>query len=190
MNRKIIVMLTVAALVVACNSNKKSSSDTNVTQTETRSEGNHERKIVIKLESKSNSGATGTVTFTEKEGVVYMQLKGSGFTPGEHAIHLHEFANCSANDGISAGGHWNPTSEAHGKWGKPPYHKGDIGNFIADTDGNVNFTFQTDQWCLGCGDDTKNIIGKSVIIHEHPDDFVTQPTGNAGGRICCGEILE
>lgn len=52
----------------------------------------------------------------------------------------------------------------------------------------INMT--TDQWCLGCEDETKNIIGKAIIVHAGVDDFVTQPTGDAGGRVSCGGIIE
>src|SRR5699024_1000436 len=142
--------------------------------------------------SKSETNSTGEVLFTEMEnGVVRMRAKFSNMTPGTHAIHLHEKADCSSEDGTSAGGHWNPTNEKHGKWGDPEgYHKGDIGNFEVDEDGNGELTFETDEWCIGCDDDTKNIVGKAVIIHESPDDFVSQPTGDAGGRVSCGGIIE
>jgi Cu-Zn family superoxide dismutase len=115
----------------------------------------------------------------------------SGLTEGEHAIHLHEKADCSAEDGTSAGGHWNPTNQPHGKWGSPEgYHKGDIGNFMADTDGNGTITMTTDEWCIGCEDTNKDILGKGIIIHEGVDDFTTQPTGDAGGRVSCGGIIQ
>ncbi|HRV56153.1 MAG TPA: superoxide dismutase family protein, partial [Mangrovimonas sp.] len=50
--------------------------------------------------------------------------------------------------------------------------------------------FSTDEWCIGCGDPKKDILGKGLIVHEGADDYVTQPTGNAGGRISCGGIIE
>lgn len=188
--KRIILSLVLVTIMLSCQSNKSQDNNETTAQTETISNEDFEKQIVVQLESKSESGASGTVTFTQKDGVVYMVLKGKGFTPGQHAIHLHEKADCSSCDGKSSGGHWNPTSEDHGKWGTPPYHKGDIGNITADSEGNVLFTFQTDEWCLDCKDETKNIIGKAVIIHDGIDDFVTQPTGNAGKRICCGAILE
>jgi Cu/Zn superoxide dismutase len=63
----------------------------------------------------------------------------AGLKPGVHAIHIHEKSDCSAADGSSAGGHWNPTFKKHGKWGVGEYHKGDIGNF-ADANGNGTIT--------------------------------------------------
>lgn len=149
------------------------------------------KKIKLKLEPKSNSNVLGNVVFTEENGTVKMVAILEGLTSGLHAIHLHEKADCSSADGKSTGGHWNPTAQPHGKWGATEgYHKGDIGNFKADENGNGSITFSTDQWCIGCEDKTKDILGKAIIVHTGEDDFVTQPTGAAGGRISCGAIIE
>ncbi|MDX1364569.1 superoxide dismutase family protein [Arenibacter latericius] len=147
--------------------------------------------LKFSMEPKSDSNVTGDVTFTEENGTVRMQATLTGLTPGEHAIHIHEKADCSAADGTSTGGHWNPTFQQHGKWGdEAGYHRGDIGNITADEDGNATLDFSTDEWCLGCDDETKNVIGKAVIVHQGVDDFVTQPTGAAGGRVSCTGIIE
>ena len=110
------------------------------------------KQLNLTFETKSNSGVTGTATFTEKDGMVTLTANLSGLTPGEHGIHIHEKADCSAADAASAGGHWNPTFKKHGKWGSAEYHKGDIGNFTADANGNGTIKFSTDEWCIGCGD--------------------------------------
>ncbi len=150
-----------------------------------------EETIAFKMEPKSDSKVAGEVTFTEKDGEVMMKATFSGLTPGEHAIHIHEKADCSAADGTSTGGHWNPTSEPHGKWGASEgYHRGDIGNFTADADGNATVEFTTDLWCLSCEDATKNITGKAVIVHQGVDDFVSQPSGAAVARISCTGIIK
>lgn len=151
-----------------------------------------EKKAVAVITQKSESGVAGTVTFTESEegNEVMLDARISGLTPGSHAIHIHEFGDCSSDDGKSAGGHWNPTGMAHGKWGSDAYHKGDIGNLEADENGEVVMTMSTDKWCIGCADSTKNILNRAIIIHQGTDDFKTQPTGDAGGRVGCGTILE
>lgn len=149
------------------------------------------KTLKFSLEPKSDSNVKGEVSFIEENGTVSMNANLSGLTPGEHAIHIHEKADCSSADGKSTGGHWNPTFAPHGKWGSTEgYHRGDIGNFTADAEGNATVEFSTDEWCLGCGDETKNLIGKGVIVHQGEDDFVTQPTGDAGGRISCAGIIE
>ena len=147
--------------------------------------------IKFSMEPKSDSNVKGDVTFTEENGAVKMMAMLSGLTPGEHAIHIHEKADCSSADGKSSGGHWNPTNEPHGKWGATEgYHKGDIGNFTADSEGNATVEFSTDQWCIGCEDENKNISGKAVIVHQGVDDFTSQPSGDAGARVSCTGIIE
>lgn len=140
------------------------------------------------VNSKSGTNTQGTAKFTQTGKNVALDLNVYKLTPGIHAVHIHEKGDCSAADASSAGGHWNPTTEAHGKWGHNGFHKGDIGNLTADKDGTARLVFKTDKWCLGCTDETKNIMGKSLVIHADKDDFTTQPTGNAGGRVGCVEI--
>lgn len=149
-----------------------------------------DKTVTIALQPKSNSAVAGIALFTEKKGTVQLKVTLSGLQPGVHAIHIHEKADCSAADATSAGGHWNPTFSKHGKWGEGEYHKGDIGNFTADAKGNATVEFATDQWCIGCGDPNKDILNKGLIVHEKADDFVSQPTGNAGGRVACAGIIK
>ncbi len=156
----------------------------------TNNSTNDSKKLVLSFESKSNSKVTGTASFIEKNRTVTFAAKISGLNPGVHAIHIHEKSDCTAADGSSAGGHWNPTFKKHGKWGETECHKGDIGNFTADENGNGTITITTTEWCLGCADETKNILGKGLIVHQGADDFVTQPSGNAGARVACAGIIK
>ena len=144
-------------------------------------------KAEAKLESRSGSKVTGKVTFSQQGGKVSMKVTVNGLTPGEHAIHLHEKGDCSAPDATSAGGHWNPTSEDHGKWGHAPFHHGDIGNLVADAKGKATLTVESELWTIGDGKPS-DVLGHAVIVHAQQDDFTTQPTGNAGGRVACGVI--
>ncbi|WP_308993005.1 superoxide dismutase family protein [Mariniflexile litorale] len=149
------------------------------------------KELTVELVPKSDSNVSGNVIFIEEDGKVSMTATISGLEPGEHAIHIHESSDCSSPDGKSAGGHWNPTNQPHGKWGSEAgYHKGDIGNLTADENGNASISISTDEWCIECGDDTKDIIGRGIIVHAGVDDFTTQPTGDAGGRVSCGGIIE
>lgn len=141
-----------------------------------------------KVNSKSGTNTQGTANFMQKGKMVEMDLNVYKLTPGIHAVHIHEKGDCSATDASSAGGHWNPSNNDHGKWGTEHFHMGDIGNLVADKDGTARIVFKTDKWCLGCSDESKNILGKAIVIHAAKDDFKTQPTGNAGGRVGCVEI--
>jgi Cu-Zn family superoxide dismutase len=146
-------------------------------------------KAVAELESRSGSTVTGKVTFTQHGGKVSMKVVVNGLTPGNHAIHLHDKGDCSAPDATSAGGHWNPSSEDHGKWAHAPFHHGDIGNLVADAKGKAELHMESDLWTLGDGKPS-DVIGHAVIVHAKEDDFTTQPTGNAGGRVTCGVITK
>lgn len=175
MKKIILSFAIITALVVGCKTSTKS---------------NDAKTLTVALEPKSGTAVTGTATFTEKNGKVTVTAKMAGLQPGVHAIHIHEKSDCSAPDASSAGGHWNPTFKKHGKWGVGEYHRGDIGNFTADAQGNGSITLTTDEWCIGCEDETKNILGKGLIVHQGADDFTTQPTGNAGGRAACAGIIK
>ena len=102
------------------------------------------------------------------------------------AVHLHANADCG-DMGKAAGGHWNPTNAQHGKWGGNSFHSGDIGNVKLDMNGNGSLDLETDLWSIG-GDSSTNILNRAIIVHGGEDDFVSQPSGNAGGRIGCGVI--
>ena len=144
-------------------------------------------KATAKLESRSGSTVSGKATFSQHGGKVSMKLTVNGLTPGEHAIHLHDKGDCSAPDATSAGGHWNPSSEDHGKWGHAPFHHGDIGNLVANAKGKATLTVESELWTIGDGKPS-DVLGHAVIVHANKDDFTTQPTGNAGGRVACGVI--
>jgi Cu-Zn family superoxide dismutase len=175
MKKIILSIVLLIAIIIGCKT-KGNSSDS--------------KKLNLTFESKSNSNVTGTASFTEKKGKVTFIAKISGLKPGVHAIHIHEKSDCSAADGSSAGGHWNPTFKKHGQWGVGEYHRGDIGNFIADEKGNGTITLTTDEWTIGGEDETKNILGKGLIVHQGADDFVSQPAGNAGARVACSAIIK
>jgi Cu-Zn family superoxide dismutase len=148
-----------------------------------------EKRAIAKIEAKSGSTVSGTVTFTEKDGIVTMKAALAGLSEGNHAIHIHAIGDCSAPDGKSAGGHWNPTNENHGKWMEAPFHIGDIGNLVVGADGTGTIERETNLWSIGGKEANKNVVGHAIIIHEGPDDFSSQPSGAAGPRIGCGEIV-
>jgi len=145
------------------------------------------KKAVAAIESRSDSHLTGKATFLEVNGKVTLRLRIRGAEPGTHAVHLHENGDCTAPDGASAGGHWNPTHEDHGKWVRPPFHHGDIGNVEVGSNGKGTLILTTDLWTIGGATET-DVVGKGIIVHAKADDFTTQPTGNAGGRVGCGVV--
>jgi len=150
---------------------------------------NEERRAEAVIEGKSGSKLTGHAMFVQKKNLVTLELTLENAPPGLHAVHLHEKGDCSAPDATSAGPHWNPTSMAHGEWGHNPFHHGDIGNVEVGKDGKGRTTLETELWSIG-GPPVGDILGRAIVVHAGPDDFVTQPTGNAGGRIGCGVVRD
>lgn len=106
---------------------------------------------------------------------------------GEHGFHVHEHGDCSAPDATSAGSHFNPADSAHGRVGEGEHHAGDSDNITASDEGVATVDSLLQGATLGDGG-PGDIVGKAVIVHADPDDYTTQPTGNAGARLACGVI--
>ncbi len=181
---KTVSFLLVAVLMASCN--MKSNSEKEHKDVKDVKEA---KSAIALLSSASGSSVNGEAKFTKVENGVKMQVSVEEISPGPHAIHLHEKGDCSAPDATSAGGHWNPTSEMHGKPGEGEHHAGDIDNIIAKKDSTAQFEIVMKNWTIGDGSKS-DILGKSVIIHAGPDDFESQPSGAAGARIACGVIEE
>lgn len=149
-----------------------------------------EQTAMAVLSGASGSEVSGTATFTQTaEGKVKLVLSVNNLSTGKHAVHLHENGDCSAEDASSAGGHWNPEGEEHGKRGEDEFHAGDINNLTVGEDGLGSLVMVVDGWSIGDGQDT-DILNKAVIIHAEADDFTSQPSGDAGSRVACGVIQE
>lgn len=137
------------------------------------------------LPTKGNDVA-GTITFTQNDGRVKVMARMSGLKPGLHGIHIHETGDCSAPDGSSAGGHYNPGGSRHGHPHGGEHHAGDLPMLDADANGNATMT--TEVLGISLHEKGNDIVGRSVIVHAGADDYVTQPAGNSGPRVACGVI--
>jgi len=141
------------------------------------------KAVAILLPTKA-SKVQGRVTFTQTDGTMHVHADIYGLAPGDHGFHIHEFGVWS-EDGLAAGGHYNPTHEMHAGIDTPKRHIGDLGNITANENGNA--TVDLDDPSLSFHGPT-SIIGRGLVVHEKADDFKTQPTGNAGGRVAVGVI--
>jgi Cu-Zn family superoxide dismutase len=103
------------ATVTETETEEKTQNATNTNTKERPAYFNETKKVTMALDPKSNSGVKGNVVFKQEKGIVSMIAVLNGLTEGEHAIHIHEKADCSSDDGKSSGGHWNPTAQPHGK---------------------------------------------------------------------------
>lgn len=133
--------------------------------------------------------ASGKVRFTPAPNGVHVSVDLGGLSPNtEHGFHIHEKGDCSSSDGMTAGGHFNPDSMAHGAYDHPPHHLGDMPNIKADSRGEVHASFDVPNLSIGSG--AADLIGHGVIVHRDPDDYKSQPAGNSGPRVSCGIIVK
>lgn len=135
----------------------------------------------------------GWARFTEDAtGTVHLRVHVKGLAPGLHGIHLHAVGSCvlgTATPFSSAGGHHNPLAHDHGLESPTGAHAGDLPNLVVNEDGVGHLDTPTDLATLSAGPTSLfDADGSAVIIHAAPDDQVTNPTGNSGGRIACGVI--
>lgn len=130
----------------------------------------------------------GYVWFTQSGEELQIQGKIKGLQPNStHGFHVHQFGDTSAEDGTSAGGHYNPGNDPHGAPDDPQaqHHAGDLGNIQANAQGIAEFTKTVDFVSLR-GD--RGILGRAIVVHGGADDFTSQPSGDAGPRIGLGTI--
>lgn len=136
--------------------------------------------------SDSHPNIHGWVHFYQlNDGVlVVAEVKGLPYQPGScqngvFGFHIHEGASCTGNSNdpfANTGGHYNPNNCDH------PMHAGDLPPLF----GNHGYAFMsvfTDRFSVD------DVIGRTVVIHASADDFTTQPSGNSGAKIACGQIL-
>lgn len=142
-------------------------------------------KAVAVLHPTQGNNVTGTVYFSRTPKGIKVSADVMDLSPGKHGFHIHEYGDCTASDGTSAGGHFNPENQPHAGPDQVKRHVGDLGNIEADNSGNAHYE-RTDTHLKFDGRDS--IIGRGVIVHAGIDDLVSQPSGNAGPRIACGVI--
>ncbi len=146
-----------------------------------------ETRATATLEPTKDSTTKGIVTFVQSGGKVTVTADITGLKPNqEHGFHVHEKGDCSSGDGMSTGGHFNPDGVPHGNAQPADGHAGDMPNLKADANGNAKATFEATRMTVAEG--KSSIVGKGLIVHRDPDDYKTQPTGNAGPRLACAVI--
>ena len=138
----------------------------------------------------SNSGVSGKAIFIKTSKGTKLTLSLDGKRNTTVAAHIHSGSECDYIDGRKAMGHWNPTGEVHGYWGAESFHSGDLGNVKLNGEGKGELVVvdNNKRWSLE-KTGNKSVAGKTIIIHSGYDDGISQPTGNAGGRVGCGVIV-
>lgn len=184
---KVTAVVTFIILFAACNTKEVEKEEVvnheeNVHQQEALT--NFEKAICVLHPTEGNE-VNGTVHFAKTDSGVLVTVNIRGLAPGKHGFHIHEFGDCSASNGTSAGGHFNPGGHEHGSPNSEMRHKGDLGNVTANEQGIAQMEHLDKHLKLN---GENSIIGRSIIVHADEDDLTSQPTGNAGARVACGVI--
>lgn len=141
-----------------------------------------------RLEARSGSSLAGNVRLMQHGEHLMVMADVTGLKPGQsHGFHIHEKGDCSAVDGMSAAGHFNPAAKPHGP-ADADHHGGDMPALLADANGKAMARFHLTGITLDDG--PTGVVGRSIIVHKDPDDYKTQPTGNSGARLACGIIVK
>jgi len=145
-----------------------------------------EPRANAQLKPTKGSKTFGEATFEQVGDKVRVVIFVQGLIPGqEHGLHIHEGADCSG-DAMGAKGHFNPHGKPHGQHGSADSHAGDLPSLKANKAGRGNVQVEVSGITVSPG--PASIIGRGLVVHASPDDFNTQPHGNAGARIACGVI--
>ena len=170
--KKAFSLLIVATLIVSCTSEKPHEVSSHTTP----------ESAVAVIHSINDSNVSGTVNFENTAEGVQVTASISGLTGSMHGFHIHQYGDCTAEDGTSAGGHFNPGGNDHAGPDAMNRHMGDMGNISADENGNATLEY------VDSTIDMYQIIGRGIIVHGGVDDLESQPSGAAGPRIGCGVI--
>ena len=185
-----LIFAAIGMLLIASACNIGDTSNKPVTEQDNTSMVSHDNsnaisKAICVLTPTEGNNVKGIVTFTQKASGILIVADVEGLSEGKHGFHIHEFGDISKLDGTSAGGHFNPDHKDHAGPDNEIRHAGDFGNIIADENGNAHYE-RVDSLISFKG--INNIIGRAIIIHADEDDLVSQPTGDAGGRVAYGVI--
>ena len=128
----------------------------------------------------------GTATLTQTGDSIRVRIESASLPAGPHGAHVHAVGLCTPPGFDSAGPHWNPTAQQHGKNNPAGMHKGDLPNLLVDAAGRgaLEYTIPGATMMGGTGP-LMDGDGAAVVIHANADDYRTDPSGNSGGRIAC-----
>ena len=150
-------------------------------------------KLVVPIKTSAGQDA-GTATFRQlKDNQLSIKLNLKNLPFGEHAVHIHEHAVCTAPDFKTAGGHFNPAGKQHGTMNPAGHHNGDLPHNISiGEDHTGTASFKVDDLSLDPAAANSILAngGTAIMVHEKADDMKTDPAGNAGARIACGTITK
>ena len=176
-------LLLAAGLLGACQSGSESADSAQQTETEPAAPA-VERAVAVIHPTEGNE-VSGTVLFSRENEGIRIQARLQGLSEGAHGFHVHQYGDCTASDGTSAGGHFNPFDMPHAGPTDAKRHVGDLGNISADAEGVGTYN-RVDTVVAFSGQ--ANVLGRAMVVHGGEDDMSSQPSGAAGPRVACGVI--
>ncbi|QAY79727.1 superoxide dismutase family protein [Sphingosinicella sp. BN140058] len=146
------------------------------------------RTAAAELRNASGAGVA-RASVEELEDSVRVRVEASGLPQGAYGVHVHTTGACDAPAFTTAGPHWNPTGQQHGKDNPQGMHKGDLPNLLVGADGTGSFEYTIAGASLSGGPNPMlDADGAAVVVHQSADDYRTDPSGNSGNRIACGVL--
>ena len=133
----------------------------------------------------------GNATLRETSSGVLIKVDLMNVPPGVHALHVHTTGKCDAPMFMTAGGHFAPGGTKHGLMATGGPHAGDLPNIFVPADGKLSLEVLEPGVTLAAG--PRSLLdadGSAIVLHATADDYMTDPAGNAGGRIACGVITK
>lgn len=150
-----------------------------------------EERLAAEADVRDTGGRTrARAEITQVGDSIRVKVESAGLAAGAYGAHLHAVGRCDAPGFESAGPHWNPSGQMHGKDNPQGMHKGDLPNLLVGADGQGRFEFTVPDASLSSGR-VRTLLdgdGAAVVIHQRPDDYRTDPSGNSGARIACGVL--
>jgi Cu-Zn family superoxide dismutase len=137
----------------------------------------------------SNGEPAGPARLIEVDGKISLSLALAGLPAGTHGFHLHTTGTCTGPDFKSAGGHLNPFGKQHGTDNPAGSHVGDLPNLVVGADGAATLSIPLSENRSELMAQLFDQDGTAIVIHDKPDDYKTDPAGNAGDRIACGVLM-
>ncbi|MBU8790635.1 superoxide dismutase family protein [Oceanobacillus caeni] len=192
MKRFILLMFLTSTVLMACNQTTQDKEENQNSQEPEHQEVNStvNKNVLVDLKNSDGEVVANASLVESESGGVNISIKGENLPPGGHGFHIHENGSCIAPTFESAGAHFNPTGKKHGLENPEGPHAGDLKNINVGANGKLSIEALADMVTLE--KEKKNSLlkegGTSLVIHSDPDDYVSQPAGNAGDRIACGVI--
>lgn len=189
-----ISLFSIVFLLSACGTGKSGAEEeveeTEQTEQESEAVSSTEAVHVELINTAGEKVGIAQLTPVVDGGGVNINLEAWDLSPGIHGFHIHEKGVCEEPDFETAGGHFNPENREHGFDNPEGPHAGDLPNIEVDEDGKVEDDIVTELVTLQKGQENSIIRegGTSLMIHADPDDYVSQPAGDAGDRVACGVI--